>query len=1180
MSLLPFAIPFNNGNRVHHVFEDSMGNVWVATSKGLLYYNRKENTFHRLSVDSEGIQYPYLSVIENANQEILVGVQNKGLYSVELRRLSKSQPEKAPFEPIGRDQDYQIREQSVQALFLDRDENIWLGTHGDGLFMLSSMQDRFIRFQQKREKPIGDRNVSYYGMTLDSDGNLWLGTDGAGIYKTSRTGKLLKHYSASHAPGRLKDNAILSAYTDRENRLWFGSYSKGLFRYTPESDSFIHYPANPADSASLKSNDVRVIYQDRKLNLWVGTNGGGLSLFNPKEEHFSSIVFKNGNFIDDIRSIVEDKQGNLWIGGYGGGLNYFNVQTRSLTKVLNSENNQNILSNNVVFSLFLDKKERLWIGTEGDGLLIYDTQNESTQVFNESNGLANSTIYAIQEDGHGKIWLSTNKGVSKVDPFDFSIHNFDESDGLQPGSFNAGAVVYDPKLQFMVFGGTEGWNLFYPQEIETLSDYRPEVLITGLQLFAKRPNQADNWSRLDKDLSEYNEITLKPNLSFSIHYVALNFTYPKEGTFAYMLEGLDRDWVYVKDQQQATYRYLDPGTYTFKVKASNQDLQWTEDYKSLRIKILPPWYKTGWAYLIYVVLLCLATRSYIQHKVKQRRLKYKLKVSQLKALKEKELHEKMLSFFTNISHEFRSPLTLIISPVKELLSDKKAKEVQHTMNVVYRNSKRLLNLVDQLLWFGKEKEVEEILVVKQINLSSLCKEVFLCYLHEAKNKDIQYQFLGGEESVEIYGDPDKLEIALFNLLSNAFKFTPEGGSIRLEIETLDEQVLLRVSDTGLGIPKDIGDRVFDRFYQGRANQQNGQVGFGIGLYLVKSIVHRHGAKLNYHSRIGKGTEFEISFKKGNLHFDSQLFVEPSQKEVFLQEKPLEDFSYPLVPVQGDSSLMQSELSTDKLTLLVIDDHLDIRKYIASIFIKNFNVIEADNGKQGFELIKAYLPDVVISDVMMPGLNGIELCQKVKSDEGLNHISVILLTASSSSEIKFQGIELGADDYIHKPFDKNLLHARVMGILKSRNNLQRYFYNEITLKPNYLKISSEDKAFLDRCLQIVEENLEKTSFGVKDLMEEFCMSRSSLYYKIKSLSGQSPNEFIRFIRLRKAAQLLISSEATIYEISAKVGMKDPKYFREQFRKVFEMNPSEFIRKYRTPFVDQYPLNKEIVDSKGK
>lgn len=1169
--------------RINCVYEDHLHNIWIASSKGLALYKRQENKFYLLHAAKYGLKSDiFLSLIQNQNKQLLVGLQDGGLFTLNLSKAASLKPSEYSFEEVKGESGYNLTPRSIQTLYQDKDKNIWAGTYGSGIYMISNVDNRFKKFQKKLDGADGETFMRYYGMCEDEMGNLWLGTDGDGIYKSTAAGKTLKHYSADGHKGSLTSNAILYGLKDSQNNLWFGSYSEGLFLYNKSSDSFINFKHDPKNPESLGSNDVRVIYEDSKHNIWIGTNGGGLSVLNPITKKFYTYHAGNSGIIsNDIRSVVEDKKGNFWIGAYGNGLQYFSIREKSFSRYCEKIEGGRFLSSEVIFSLYLDKKERLWIGTEHNGLVLFDTKKQVIKKYDEKGGLANNTIYAIKAESLEKLWVSTNKGLSKIDITANKIYNYDATSGLVGGQFNPGSALYSETGKFMCFAGTEGWNIFTPADIEQ-SNYQPKVIITGLQLFGKQADIAgddEQVSVLNKDVSETQSIVLQPKQSvFSLQYVALNYAYPKDAEFAYKLEGLDKDWNFVKNQRSATYRYLDPGTYTFKVKASNQDKAWSDQYASIRVIVLPPWYKTWWAYVFYFGLTGALVYFYIYYRTKQERLKYEIKVAHIESEKEKELHEKKLAFFTNISHEFRTPLTLIINPVKELLYNKSGNAEIGSLNIVYRNARRLLSLVDQLLLFRKaESETDKLKVVK-LNLHNLCNEVFLCFIHQAKAKNICYEFNSANNQIEVYGDREKLEIALFNLISNALKFTPDSGSVILNVTQTEKDVIIEVKDTGPGIAEHIGAKLFDRFYQIHDNHVSSKGGFGIGLYLVKSFIESHHGEISYVSKPGDGTAFRVRLLKGKNHFTSNfIFEDVVENSVFLEEliedpeELIDDKKQP-----NESAESMEEIWATQKSILVVDDNTHIRQYIKQIFKPNYDLYEAENGEDGWKMVQNYQPDIVISDVMMYGISGVELCARIKEDPSLSHIPVILLTASSSSEIKLKGIECGADDYISKPFEKELLLARVAGILKSRNNLQKYFYNEITLKSENLKISKEYKDFLDRCINIVEQHLTDPEFSIKNLADEIGMSRSNLYLKIKSISGQSANSFIRYIRLRKAAELFVSTDFTVYETAYQVGIKDPKYFREQFNKLFTMNPSDYIKKFRKTFHNNYNLKKKSPD----
>jgi ligand-binding sensor domain-containing protein/signal transduction histidine kinase/DNA-binding NarL/FixJ family response regulator len=1162
-------------SRVNAIYQDLKQNIWIATSAGLLLFERGSGKVYRFQGNAYGLRSNvFLSIVQDSQQQLYVGLQDGGVYKLTLQNIGKSTPSELKFEELKHESGLHITERSVQELFFDKEENLWAGTYGDGIFMLSRTPDKFKAFHRKLKYNNGEDHIRYYGMCTDAEGYLWMGTDGDGIYKTTVSGKIIRHYRADGKANSIKDNAILYAYKDSRNTLWFGTYSKGLFRYDRKSDAFVNYAHQPKTTGTLGGNDVRVIQEDNQHRIWVGTNGGGLSMLDEATGKFTTFNEQNSNIgSNDVRSLQHDDKGNLWVGTYGGGLLYFKVNEGKFYPFVKSKTSTVDLSRDIIFSLYLDRQKRLWIGTEGNGLVLYNTVQQTTERFIEKNGLGDNTVYAIQEEAPGKIWISTNDGLSKIKLQPRKIYNFNVTDGLQAGQFNPGSATATSNGDLIFFGGTEGYNLFYPKKIKQ-SSVIPDVKIIGLQLYGIGKNEDDN----TRNISEGDKVILAADQSvFSIQYTALNYVYPHSSEFAYQLEGLDKEWNYVKHQKSATYRYLQPGHYTFKVKATNQDGIWQDGFSSISIRILPPWYKTWWAYTFYCALTGALIYMLIRYNANQHRLKYKIRLARIQAQKEREIHENKLSFFTNISHEFRTPLTLIINPVKEILDEKGGESDRSNLNIVYRNAKRLLSLVDQLLLFSKAETKADKLKITEIDLYNLCEEVFLCFSYQATKKKLSYTFTCLNKDIHVYGDREKIEIALFNLISNAIRYSPDGGQVTLTITEHEENFVIQLADTGSGIAESTGDKIFERFYKVHNVDNYAKGGFGIGLFLVKNFVERHHGTVTYHSVAGAGTTFELTLLKGREHFkDEQIFDHQLERSVILAElaegeEQNEEVSISLTGVEDD-------ILSEQKTILIIDDNKQIRDYIRRIFDDRFKVIDAEDGQQGLLIIREYLPDIIISDVVMPNMTGVELCKLVKEDPSLNHIPIVLLTAGTSSEVKLKGIECGADDYVSKPFEKELLVARIEGLLKSRNDLQTYFYNRITLKSANLKISAEYKGFLDRCIEIVEKHMADPNFGIQTLAEEIGMSRSSLYGKIKSISGQSANGFIRFIRLRKAAEIFVSTEHTIQETTYQVGIKDARYFREQFHKVFHMNPSEYIKKYRKTFSGKYSLNKSII--KGK
>ncbi|HJT74351.1 MAG TPA: ATP-binding protein, partial [Chitinophaga sp.] len=735
------------------------------------------------------------------------------------------------------------------------------------------------------------------------------------------------------------------------------------------------------------------------------------------------------------------------------------------------------------------------------------------------------------------------------------------SDGLLGNQFNYNAALALPSGEF-IFGGIRGLNIFYPDSLQYSSNM-PGVLLTGLKIDNTPVEQAGQYvtqSTQDRVLAlkiPYNKAVI------AFDFAAQEYTAPDKIDYAYYMEGWDKDWNYVGKSRTANYTRLHEGSYTFRLKTTNAEGIWNKQEYTLKIVVLPPWYRTLWAYLSYLAIIGGLAYLYLRYKAQKTKLDFDIRLARLETEKEKELNEKKLAFFTNVSHEFRTPLTLTINPVKEILNSAD-KPAGNSLDVVYRNARRLLSLVDQLLLFRRADSETDKLKITHLNFHDLCKEVYLCFSQQARARNINYTFICDNPLLEVYADREKIEIVLFNLLSNALKFTPENGTVSFIVTEDQKDITVSISDSGCGISESARQRLFEKFYQVKEKNQPGKAGFGIGLYLSKHFIESHGGHISFTSTEGQGTSFMVCLRKGISHFAGQYIFEELAESPVLLEELMGNIPTEMPLAEKEQGPAMDDIISGKRTMLVVDDNPEIRDYLRLLFREKFLFHEADNGTDGLQLAREHCPDIIISDVLMKGMTGVELCDAIKQDPSLGHIPVILLTANPSQETKLRGIECGADDYIVKPFEKELLIARIDNILQNRNALQGYFFDKITLKKNSDRISSEYKDFLERCIGIVEDNLDKDNFNIKVLASEIGMSHSNLYKKVKSISGHSVNAFIRFIRLRRAAVLLLSTDCNINEAAFGVGISDMKYFREQFSKLFGMTPSAYMKKYRGSF----------------
>jgi signal transduction histidine kinase/ligand-binding sensor domain-containing protein/DNA-binding response OmpR family regulator len=1200
-------------NDVQSVVIDKQQRVWLFIRElGLCLYNEQAKIIQVINRQLPGVNCMVLDQAEN----LWIGTVG-GLYKFNIPTQT--------FQPTPA----KLTSNVIVSLTLDRVHNLWIGTETGGINILNTAtgNTRYISPSEKKNEASSEEISAIYE---DNESRKWIGILKGGLHLLDPQKN--KFQTIAHDPlasNTLVSNFVSAFYEDRQQNVLIGTDNGGFSIWNRKQNRFSNYSHKAGDPRSLSHNSVPGFLEDHLGDLWIATFGGGINKFNKATGTFEKYPCVNeltGEVHKYTWVLYEDRERNLWASTYGNGRLYLLNRSSNRFEVfcqdpvdiyalaedhlgtlwagtpyglfkIDKENKTYIryVITKPVRAVLEDRKGNLWIGTEGLGLILFDkASGQPLKRYTDAEGLCNNSVLNILEDDSGQLWLSTFHGLSRFDPVHKTFKNFYQEDGLQSNQFgyNAARRLWSGEL---LFGGVKGFNIFDPNNIQ-IRNYNPFILVTGLRINNAAVSANKHYiTAFDADKIAAVKIPFNEAI-LSFDYAALEYSAPGKISYAYYLEGWDKSWNYNGNLRTATYTKLGEGSYTLRIKATNAEGVWNPQEVRLKVVVLPPWYRSWWAYTIYSLMAIGAIVLYQRYRTNQARLAYEIKLAKLGAEKEraeremervinetdKEINEKRLSFFTNISHEFRTPITLILNPMKELLQRAKAEENPDAeeLNLVYRSARRLLSLVDQLLLFRKADTGADQLRIAGLNFSSLCKEVYLAFVPQAKALKIGYQFHCENENIELYVDREKMEIVLYNLVSNALKYTPAGGEIVVMVKDTNEQVEVIVSDNGYGIPKDTGDKLFDRFYQVQQPGVPYKAGFGIGLYLVKQFIDEHKGKISYNSKPGEGTSFFIELVKGKEHLGTQPIEEVFPKEVLLLSELVEEQDQGITEVKSkEKSGEVDSLIHDTQSILFVDDNKQMQAYIARIFGDKFTVYLADSGKQGLELASKYLPDLIITDVKMPGISGVEFCKIIKADATLNHIPVILLTAESSLEAKLQGVEGGADDYITKPFDKELLVARGINLLKSRSSLQHYFYNEITLQKNPLKISQEYKEFLEKCIAVVEKHLDDENFNVGTLAAALGMSHSNLYKKVKSVSGQSVNGFIRFIRLRKAAELLINTNTNINEAASQVGFNSTKYFREQFAKLFGMNPSDYARKYKKAYGKSFNLNGEGYKANG-
>ncbi|RYE26788.1 MAG: hybrid sensor histidine kinase/response regulator [Sphingobacteriaceae bacterium] len=984
---------------------------------------------------------------------------------------------------------------------------------------------------------------------------LWVGTDGGGLNYIDRKNKIVNVFAVKDVVGKRYSNIIKALALDNMGNILAGTLD-GLAIFNPQTKALKYFNFNKDLNTSIR---VNALLAD-KTGTWVGTEQGGLK-FIKSDGSYTSFIKGGANTLSEnyINTLVKENE-LLWIGTRNG-LNCFNPITNSFASYYPRTEN---IASCVILSLCLDSKGRLWVGSS-NGLFIFDKEKKQFFRIGDGNALTNQVIQAITEDSEGKIWVSTFNGLSKIDckqvvqPYSinsYQITNYTANDGLASNQFSLGAVAR--KGGEIYFGGVNGITSFFPQRL-VKNHHQPKVVITDLMINSKsvKPNTAQ--SPLQEPIETTGKIVLNYDQNFiAFKFAALSFLNTQNNQYAYKLNGLKshEGWHYVGTQRTANYTNLEPGKYVFELKAANNDGIWSANTTDIEITVLPPFWRTWWAYVIYILLFTLAIYIIIRVIRVRAKLERDLFYEHFENSRQQELNQMKLDFFTNISHELRTPLTLIVGPLENLLKDTPAVGSGYEqLQLIKNNSDRLLKLVSELLDFRKTETGNMNIYASSQNLVSFLWTIFHSFQHMAVASNVDYKFITEADDIVVYFDDNQLEKVIYNLLANAFKFTPAGGKIELKVIKLPDSVQISIADNGKGIPYDKQENLFKNFYQveepGLRN-----TGSGIGLALSKNIVDLHKGIINVMSVPNSEnneptTCFTISLKLGNAHFEeNQLLPQSIQHEAH---------DYPIISTQFPTlSNIEQSTTNDlkKYTIQIVEDNDELRSFLRSSIEQNYLIHESINGLQGWETAVELIPDIIISDVMMPEMDGLEFTLKIKSDIRTSHIPVILLTARSTQQQQISGLENGADIYLTKPFSIQMLELHIHNLIESRQILQRKYSQKVTLEPQHTDITQPDQKFLSKVMSIIEENIANENFGVPFLSTEIGMSQPVLYKKLKALTDLSVNDFIKSIRLKKAAQLLQQKQFTVYEVAYAVGFSDSKYFSKEFAKYHGVLPSVY------------------------
>lgn len=1136
------------------LFLDSENKLWLSTDEGLYSYNREEKSLSPINI-----------ITDKSNVEKL----------------------------------------KTEIFYEDRFGNLWLGVYGKGILLKPKQKNTFLHFKHNiyNENSLSHNMVS--GFAEDSNGIIWIGTWGGGLNYYNPKEKIVKRYNFSDAA--LNIEIIRAICFDKDGDLWLATDEHGLVVLDIKSGQYKRYRNNPLIKGSLPDDKIYTVFSNNNGEIFIGHAGdvAGVSKYNKEKDEFEIFLKDtiNGLNIDAgfVRTYLEDSDENIWFGTYGEGVHFIDFKNSNYNKYTSNLNPflSSYLNNDVIYSLLEDTKGLIWIGTMGGGLNVLNRKSNKFWHITEKDGLANNVINGILQDDQKNLWISTNNGISRFRipeimysdslpdrfPEDYDLLpnflNYNIKDGLQNNEFRY-ASCFKSSSGEMYFGGISGFNVFHPDNI-SINIQEPKIVMTGLSLL----NQPETYNKLpvSKYIDEVDRIELKYKQNFiTFDFIAINYNNSLKNRYMYMLEGQEDRWNSTIEKPSVSYMNLKPGEYKFRIRASNNDGIWTSESKDLEIYIKPPIWGRLWfqfmavfiilgllySFYLYRLLLIKQRASRLEEKVKKRTNQLRMANAELTKSKNEieimanrvhETDQSKLKFFTNISHEFRTPLTLIVGPLERILLEVKLeKNVKNQISIVYRNAIRLLKLINELLDFRKLDTGGIKLQVAEYNIIKFVKGLSSLFNFHAENRNIKFSVLENSENLQIWFDLNLMEKVFYNLLSNAFKFTPDFGSIQINLSEVKFEnknyVKIEVQDNGKGISDKYRDVIFDRFYQIQGSGTQEPISSsGIGLALCKEYIELHHGKIMVVGNRDGGSTFTILLPKGKSHFlENEIKPEKEVNNEFIFAAPFEN-EYTGI----ETLFVDNQKNKDLPLVLIIDDNIDMIGYIKDILSNKYQVIFATDGKTGFDLANEKIPDLILSDIMMPGTDGLTLTKKLKEDEKSNHIPIIIVSARATEEDKITGLEHGADDYVSKPFSARVLLAKVNSVIENRKKIILRFKDKISLDFKTNITGSQDDVFLTKSIQILEKNLSNEEFNTEEFAALMELSRIQLYRKLLAVTDQTPSDFIRAYKMRKAIELLVKGENNISEVAYKVGFKSLSHFTRTFTKSFKKSPSQFLAK---------------------
>jgi len=1129
---------------IFNIHIDKEGIVWASSSDGNVYaLNSSDKTCRQYTVGQEREDFfgsPVHASCEGDSENIWIGTE------AGISILNKKD-NKFTWIVLDEDSENGLLSNGINCIYKDNAGTVWIGTDV-GVNFYNPLSSQFILIKKQANNQLSLSENQVLSILKDRNDNIWIGEVNS-LDKINSNGKTITRYQFDKSLKNCSLHNFQAICEDSGGILWFGSYSNFLLRYNPSANSFSQILIPSPAGMNLSYRNIYAIYEDRDHTLWLSTELGSIN-YNPSTGIFTPL-FQSDRIIypeEKTHVVYRDHEMELWVGTEAGLRRYsLNLELRHV--YLSQKDDKNTITNNFVTTIYEDSKGIFWIGTMG-GLHRFDKKENKFELIKRPNMDYGDPVFGICEDEQGFIWMSTTSGILKYDPENKSFRTYDESDGLQNKGFLMRAFFHANDGE-LFFGGNAGLNAFYPESLKT-NDKKPPVVITDFQIFNK-PVLPGKDGILDKLISETKAITIKHSQSvISFQFVALNYISSKKNQYLYQMEGYDRDWIPAnQDQRTVTYTNLNSGEYTFKVKAANNNGIWNDEPATLKLTIKPPFWETIYAYLLYAGVLGAILYLLFSYFMVRERDKNNLEIAKLEAKRMREIDDMKFSLFTNISHEFRTPLSLILGPLNQLIEKKDyGKENENLYLLMLRNAQRLLRLINQLLDFRKIEAGKLELNMKYDNIVRFISDLTTTFSYYAVEKKIQYTVTSSIPELWMNFDSDKLDKILYNLISNAFQYTPEGGSVGVGISEVitdnKRYIQIEISDSGIGITPEEKDQIFTVFYQSERRKSLREDGSGLGLALTSELVHLHQGKIAVESEVNKGSIFRVLLPIcGNEQVNKVLSVD----HFSLQNR-------------DDTEIIQTEKNVSADLILIAEDNYDMLLYLDTTLSGEFKILTARDGQEALNKALEYIPDLIISDIMMPVMDGIALLKALKQNEKTNHIPVILLTARYAESSILEGYKTGADDYITKPFSDEMLKIRIENILSSRRKMWDQYKQSKDIGEYEEKLIEDPhkQAFVKKISEIITNRIAEPDFNTKILGDELRMSVNQLSRKVKALMDTTPHHVIIQIRMTQAARLIKENELNISEIAFAVGYQELSNFSRAFKKYYNLSPSEYIKKY--------------------